>query len=151
MDVLRDVWQGIRRLHSRKCPKCKVSEADLPPDEHMQVWVVRQHSLQEWGWRKDKNGKRTLETNIIYTIIEKWYCPHCRQEWYETHRSSEPSKTPYVEVVPPNTLETESAAEQPSLSPVEEALDALERLFALTRQGVLTPEEFAAQKRKILE
>ncbi|MGQ0589196.1 MAG: SHOCT domain-containing protein [Sphingosinicella sp.] len=61
-----------------------------------------------------------------------------------------PAQLAIVPSAPPPTSETNREAEAPAGLPVNERLDALERLVRLAEQGAFTAEEFAAEKALIL-
>jgi hypothetical protein len=57
------------------------------------------------------------------------------------------TQTAYAETAPPPQ---EVVYESPAPAPEEDVITQLERLGALKAQGILTEEEFAAQKAKLL-
>ncbi len=57
-----------------------------------------------------------------------------------------PQQVQYVEAAPPQQVQYVEAAPAPE----EDVITQLERLGALRAQGILTEEEFAAQKAKLL-
>ena len=70
------------------------------------------------------------------------------------HQLAEPAdvRPAQLAIVPskPPPAEVSREAEAPMGLPVNERLDALERLVRLAEQGAFTPEEFAAEKALIL-
>ncbi|MBP1657823.1 MAG: hypothetical protein H6Q31_2424, partial [Bacteroidetes bacterium] len=59
------------------------------------------------------------------------------------------TQTAYAQAAPP-PQETQYAPEAPAPAPEDDVIAQLERLGALKAQGLLTEEEFAAQKAKLL-
>lgn len=74
-----------------------------------------------------------------------------RQAKKNTQAYAEAANTVYAQPAPPPQQYAEQVAYEPSMpSPEEDVITQLERLGALYAQGILTDEEFAAQKAKLL-
>jgi Short C-terminal domain len=65
-------------------------------------------------------------------------------------RQSARMDQPQAEAAPPPAPEPEVAAAPAAAGPSPEAIEQLKQLAALKDQGILTEEEFAGQKAKIL-
>jgi Short C-terminal domain len=65
-----------------------------------------------------------------------------QEERYESKEAAQAPQAQYVEAPP--------EAETASVGPSPEAIEQLKQLAALKDQGILTEEEFSAQKAKIL-
>jgi hypothetical protein len=66
-----------------------------------------------------------------------------QEERYEAQEAAQEPQVQYVEAPP--------AAEPAAVGPSPEAIEQLKQLAALKDQGILTEEEFTAQKAKILD
>jgi hypothetical protein len=75
-----------------------------------------------------------------------------RQAQKNTQAYADAANTVYAQQAPPPQAQyaPEPQYEAPPVDPQEDMIAKLERLGALYAQGILTEEEFAAQKAKIL-
>ena len=99
------VWKGICRLTANQCPKCSISDVDLPESEQIDVLLIRQEKRTRKSARVfiPKGGRPVVASipQSYWKIAERLTCPRCKHSW-ETSRESETKSSAVPEVSPAN-------------------------------------------------